>query len=393
MAFYWLMSTITFTQSALFRTPWRARLGLVAPALVVLVFYAGLVGYIAGNYFEGDAACFARVGETVATQHLIANKRCIMRESAGYDGQFFYFIALDPTLTTYDPRASLDQPSYRYGRILYPTLAWLAALGRAELVPWALVLVNVVAAAAATLGAAYLLTGIRVIPWLSLVVGLSPPVIIGTLADLSEPVAMACLVWGVALHFRSRHALAAVALTCATLTREVGVIVPVIYASVLAAQGKWRSLAPYLLAPSALVLWNLVLWFRFDAFGIINGSRNFGPPLGGMIYRMRWLLGMESPVFGEGLATSSQLNGELPILILSLAVIALGLTKPFTRPSTTAIQLAAQCFLMIFLTADNFLDIFSFGRTLGPMYLFYGLAMLEPRRATRLLRQPQFAPP
>ena len=56
----------------------------------------------------------------------------------GFDGQFAYFIAVDPV----NARYYADSPAYRYTRIVYPLTARAVALGRADLVPYSLVLVN-----------------------------------------------------------------------------------------------------------------------------------------------------------------------------------------------------------------------------------------------------------
>src|SRR5512135_2549533 len=61
--------------------------------------------------------------------------------SEGYDGQFAYQIALRPL----EAAPYLDVPAYRYQRILNPLSARLLAFGRPELIPWALIAVNVAA--------------------------------------------------------------------------------------------------------------------------------------------------------------------------------------------------------------------------------------------------------
>ncbi len=72
---------------------------------------------------------------------------------SGYDGQFFYAIARDWT----EAAPAIDGPSLRYMRILYPLAARLLALGQPALVPWTLILVNVLACAAGTGLMAYLI--------------------------------------------------------------------------------------------------------------------------------------------------------------------------------------------------------------------------------------------
>ncbi len=65
----------------------------------------------------------------------------------GYDGQFYYRMALGPlnfNRTAYGIR--MDTLS-RFERISYPALSWLVAAGHTPFVPWSLVVVNVLALA------------------------------------------------------------------------------------------------------------------------------------------------------------------------------------------------------------------------------------------------------
>jgi len=49
---------------------------------------------------------------------------------AGFDGQWYAEIALDPLLRDPQLKVALDDPAYRADRILLPALAWLGGLGR-----------------------------------------------------------------------------------------------------------------------------------------------------------------------------------------------------------------------------------------------------------------------
>ena len=61
-----------------------------------------------------------------------------VKNGSGYDGQFFYFMAVDPVHARY----YMDSPSYRYARPVYPPLTRVLALGRASWVPYTLILIN-----------------------------------------------------------------------------------------------------------------------------------------------------------------------------------------------------------------------------------------------------------
>ena len=91
---------------------WRARLG---PALVILLISSALVGVVIWR-LGGDPLALARIGARFSAGD--------PQGTQGYDGQFVYYIALDPNPAAVAPR--LDVPAYRYQRILLPLLARLA---------------------------------------------------------------------------------------------------------------------------------------------------------------------------------------------------------------------------------------------------------------------------
>jgi hypothetical protein len=68
-----------------------------------------------------------------------------LRAAYGYDGQFFYRLAINPADFAHTAYGiTVDQP-YRFMRIGYPVMTWLVSAGQRALVPWMLVAVNVAA--------------------------------------------------------------------------------------------------------------------------------------------------------------------------------------------------------------------------------------------------------
>jgi hypothetical protein len=167
----------------------------------------------------------------------------------GYDGEFVYFIALDPI----NARYYVDAPSYRYTRIVYPLLARVLAAGQASLIPYTLLLINWLAIAAGTLFAALWLRRRQIWPWFALAYGLYPGLFIALTRDTTEPLAYGLVALGVLLWPRTPSPLAgdgrpntpspfvgegrgggsiifsALAFAVAVLTRETAVIFPVLY--------------------------------------------------------------------------------------------------------------------------------------------------------------------
>ena len=148
----------------------------------------------------------------------------------GYDGQFFYYMALDPRGSP----AYLDKPaSYRYARALYPFTARAAALGRPSLVPWTLLLVNLLALVGGTLALALLLQRRGASPFFALFFGFAPGLYEAVSRDLSEPLAYSLVLVALAAWWwdeKPRPWFAGLAFGLAGITRETTLIFPVVLA-------------------------------------------------------------------------------------------------------------------------------------------------------------------
>jgi hypothetical protein len=149
----------------------------------------------------------------------------------GYDGQFFYYMALDPS----GAPAYLDKPaSYRYARALYPFTARAAALGRPDLIPWTLLLVNLLALVGGTLALALLLQRRGASPFFALLFGFAPGLYEAVNRDLSEPFAYSLVLAALAAWWwdeKPRPWLAGIVFGLAGITRETTLIFPVVLAA------------------------------------------------------------------------------------------------------------------------------------------------------------------
>lgn len=295
----------------------------------------------------------------------------------GYDGQFFFYLAHDPLLRADDPQLFIDRPAYRYGRILYPALAWAASLGRAEAVPWALLGVNLAAALGGTFASVAVLRTLGASRWLALGFAFSPAVLIGLIADLSEPSAFALVALGLALHVRQRHREAGLALALATLAREASVLVPLGFGLHAVARRAWREAASYSLPLALPAAWHLWVWAKLGSLPMLQGPANFGPPFSGALYRAGLLLGLLGPRFGE---PPPELGlPELALVGVSMALIVLGLATLLRRRDAFAVQLWLQAAAALCTSPLVWIGLGSYARVLGLLYLFYGLVVLTGR--------------
>jgi hypothetical protein len=228
---------------------------LVSPVVVALAVALVYGVWLAGWYASGHSARdFVFAGhqylEASAASPAISDGPVKATSGTGYDGQFFYYIAMDPQ----GAAPYLDVPGYRYERIAYPIAARLLVLGVTRRVPVGLVAVNLIGILLGTAAVAAWLRRRGVTPWAAAVWGLLPGQVLSVKHDLSE--ASAYGVAAVALWLRDRWPLAGGAVFgLAGLTRETTLIFPaVLFLSDLVGLRGCRELRPWLRAVSAALL-------------------------------------------------------------------------------------------------------------------------------------------
>jgi hypothetical protein len=166
-------------------------------------------------------------------------------DRVGYDGQFYFFLAADPK----HARDYIEQPGFIYSRVGYPMTVRALSGGNASVVPYMMVLVNILAAVGGTLAVAFLLRRHGLPPLYALLYGLFPGLVISVLRDLTEPLAFALAAAGlVVFDPRSRWRLlgSASLFGLAMLTRETVALFPAILALALlvgvgSAAAPWRE--------------------------------------------------------------------------------------------------------------------------------------------------------
>ena len=187
----------------------------------------------------------------------------------GYDGQFAYQIARDPL----NGWTKIDVPAYRYQRIVYPLAARVLALGNAELIPWALIVINLAALAAGALITEEILAHYGANRWYALVFGLNAGMLMGVRLDLTEPLAYGLAQAGVLLLLKNRSGAAAIALALAALTKETTLMFAAgaILAYAARREGR-RAIQLGVVVVTPFVIWQLILRGWFGQFGVGSGG-------------------------------------------------------------------------------------------------------------------------
>lgn len=163
-------------------------------------------------------------------------------ESAGYDGQFYHYIAHDPFFTE-GFAAYIDNPRVRYRRILLPALAFLLALGRQQWIDpsyYAVTLLFVFmgvywTAAFASRGGYHPAWGLAFL--------LAPATLV-SLSRLTVDISLVALSVGYAVYSTEEPSWQLfLVLTLAPLARETGIILPTAYSLYSLSQFRIRTAA------------------------------------------------------------------------------------------------------------------------------------------------------
>ncbi len=236
------------------------------------------------TWAHGRISAFILVGRHFATPAQLPHGMPV-QPTYGYDGQFFYRLALNPL--NFHPTAygiTMDHP-YRYMRIGYPALTWLVSLGQHFLVPVMLVAVNIAAIGAlgylgalfAAAGGRHALAGLLLPGYFGLITSLS--------RDTAEPLAAAFLLAGLLAVRARRPVLAAALLAYGALTRET-VMVAVAAIAIMRIIGILRRRArpgrddlAWVVPSVAFAAWQVVVKAATGSFPLLSdGSRNAGAP-------------------------------------------------------------------------------------------------------------------
>jgi hypothetical protein len=261
----------------------------IAPGLIALLGALAFVLTRLQTWAQGSISRFILVGQHFATPAQLPFGIPVA-PAYGYDGQFFYRLALDPLnfrLTAYG--ITVDRP-YRFMRIGYPALTWLVSAGQHAAVPLTLVAVNVAAIGAlGFLGGVFARQAGR--PALA---GLLLPAYFGLITSLSrdtaEPLAAACLLGGLLAIRGRRPVLAALLLAYGTLTREtvmvaVAAIAAVQIFGILARRRParpGRDDLPWLVPAIAFTAWQVMIRAATGSSTVLADSgRNAGVPFAG----------------------------------------------------------------------------------------------------------------
>jgi hypothetical protein len=239
-----------------------SRIKLLWPALITFTVTGLYIGYrLAAADF--DPAGVAEIGSRYSELEPSGDP--------GYDGQFFYYIALDPNPESVAPH--LDVPAYRFQRILYPLAVRLFSLGNPVWIPWGLILFNLLFHTAATWGMSRYFSNLNLWIGYSLTYGLWVGLVAAAGLDMSEPLAYGLVVFAWLAWQKGSNRLGSALIVLSIFAKELCLV---FWAAALVAEffgERDRGNTLILLSGGLLfIAWQAWLWGQFGSIGIGSGG-------------------------------------------------------------------------------------------------------------------------
>lgn len=258
---------------------------IIGAILLLLVF-----SFLLWGKFGGNITGFFRIGSILPlSPYLDPDLTSIFSGELGYDGQQFLTIALDPGLQDPESIAALDHPTYRYRRIFYPLLGYILGLGNPNLIPYMMVVINLVSFLL-LMGAisAYFYSDLPR-RWQSLLVLCIPGLWMSfslSTADILSSLFLVAALYGYAAR---KPRWVGISLSLGSLTRETILLawLGIAWASI---RDRRKDLTwPLALSPIPCLFWNLYVRTR-DLPGESGAIGNLGLPLRGIWQKVLMLM-------------------------------------------------------------------------------------------------------
>jgi hypothetical protein len=301
-----------------------------------------------------DPSLFVNAGDHYVDAAATHAPLRVKAESDGYDGQFYYRMAVAPfSVAPIVDGITFDHPAKRLERFLYPLLAWAVSFGHAGAAVWALFALNLAGVGAIGWVGCDLARRLDLGPAFPLALLLWPGLIVTLTHDTTEIAGAALLLGALSAYLGQRLVLYAVLAACATLARET--TLPVFLGIFLfeLAGRRWRRAIVCAVALLPFAVWRQVLTL------LVDGS----PQAHGLAHDLGWpFLGFAQMLYaciaGARSWASTPLKNDIiraivlltaPQLVVFCALVATRLT----RVTAIATGWALTALLMSLLTAGG----------------------------------------
>ena len=318
------------------------------PSIVVALFYLSyIIGQLSLQNYDPEAFIF------IGTRWLNDDPN----GSSGYDGQFFYYIAKYLFNT---PQYMIDVPSFRFQRILYPLFIRIFSLGQVDLMPWAMIFINIVALVIGTevLDRLLQLKGLN--PWYSLIYGLYVGQLWCVRRDLTEPLMYMFILLATYAYAQKSPKLSVTFFILSIFAKESAVLFIVGHMVSFLMHRKFKTTLSFgILILTPFFFYQLFLWQLFGTFAF---SRSVSLELT-YIFKIIPFYGLYEHFQRRSILLPELLNIICLIIIPSLLACILAVEKLCKREFKPEVfYLLINALFLIFLQRDSYNGIVGYSR-------------------------------
>ena len=308
--------------------------------LITLLFYLIIVGIIASRY-DFNLSCFINFGEEspFVIKKLVPPNFIIMKDSSGYDGQAYYYAASDPFIKTNSHRIDFK----KYQRFLYPFLAHILAFGRKNLLPYSLLIINILAILIGTLFLSFMLKKRGISVWYSLIYSLGMGNIVAFQYNLTTPLFLCLILIGIYFYEEKKITLTALSFSLSLLTREIAGLIILVFLIYEFFEKRYKDSLIIALSFIPFVLLQFFLYQRLGKMPFLGSSGHLTLPFAGIIQHISNvnLIGGIKDVIRE--------ISVIPYFCFVMLVLAVSVAKLLRNKNVYNWNLFIQAFISIFI--------------------------------------------
>jgi len=337
--------------------------------LITFFFYLIIIGIIASRY-DFNISCFIHFGEesSILVKELIPPDFVIMKDTSGYDGQAYYYIGADPFIKT-----GLYKIGFRYQRYLYPFLAHILAFGRKTLLPYSLLIINILAILIGTLFLSFMLKKRGINIWYSLIFALGIGNIMALQYDLTTPLFICLILAGIYFYEEKKIVSTALFFSLALITRETAVLIILAFLVYEFFKKRYKNSFVIILSFIPFVILQFLLYQRLGKIPLLGSSGHLAMPFAGIIQHI----------------SNMNLNGGIRAIIREISVVpyfcfvmlalAVSIVKLLKNRNIYNWNLFVQAFISIFIYLEIWKAFAAITRTTFAIFPFMILSYAKDR--------------
>ncbi|MCK5595719.1 hypothetical protein KAI19_06025, partial [bacterium] len=339
--------------------------------LITFLFYLIIIGIIASRY-DFNLSCFINFGEesSLVAKKLVPPNFVIMENTSGYDGQAYYYAASDPFIRTDFHRIDFK----KYHRFLYPFLAHTLAFGDKRLLPWTLLIVNIISILAGTLFLSKILKRHNMSVWYALIYSLGIGNIVAFQYNLTSPLCICLILGGIYFYEAKKIGSTAFFFSLALLTRETAGLIILVFLLYEFFGKRRRNSFIIALSFIPFTILQFFLYQRLGEIPLLGSSGHIVLPFAGIIQKIGSI-----NLSGGGIKHVLREISVIPYFCFVMFVIAVSAIKLSKNKNIYNWNLFIQAFISIFLCFPIWEEFAAITRTTSAIFPFMILSYAKDR--------------